>query len=567
MKTHNRSFPRLWPMRRRETAAADNRTGRRRSSRRRPPRLWLKLVFFFLLLAATAFILLQVIFNLAMDRHFEAYTAEREHCLNEQILYSISEYYLTTGSWSNFITGLRYIALSTNTRLALYSPQGELYFDSAAHVNRHGAVILPQGVYPADEAYDYLFNLEDEGKQVGRLYITHPAVLDGGAWEQQDFLFRRTLATSLFWTGLLAVSVALGLSIAFSRRLSQPLEQLAGAAQGIARGDYRQELPSYNSRELDELSRSFNSMASHLAELEALRRRSTADISHELRTPLATLRSYIEAIRDGVMTPDRETMDVLQEEIAHLGRVVADMDELATAESRNRDQVHREAIDLGRFLKDKVASFQPLFQEKQLSLELSLPAGAITVRQDPAALGKIMGNLLSNAYRYTGPGGTVRVALTGDPYCDQDAVAPLGEERLDGFGGGGQANSKGKTKGSGRSNRQSNRKGNRSGGSGGSGGAGGACGGDPGLSLAGMALITVADTGIGIKAEHLPYIFERFFRADPSRERSRGGTGIGLALVKELVRAAGGAVRVSSRPRQGTTFYLYLPRVAPDVRR
>jgi len=77
-----------------------------------------------------------------------------------------------------------------------------------------------------------------------------------------------------------------------------------------------------------------------------------------------------------------------------------------------------------------------------------------------------------------------------------------------------------------------------------------------------MVMIRVSDTGRGIKKEHLPYIFERFFRADPSRERDRkeAGSGIGLALVKELVRAAGGYILVSSRPGEGTTFYLYLGR-------
>jgi two-component system, OmpR family, sensor histidine kinase BaeS len=80
----------------------------------------------------------------------------------------------------------------------------------------------------------------------------------------------------------------------------------------------------------------------------------------------------------------------------------------------------------------------------------------------------------------------------------------------------------------------------------------------------GRAGVTVADTGIGIAPEHLPYIFERFYRADPSRARSTGGSGIGLAIVKELVEAMGGWVDVTSEPGQGSTFRVVLPRPAAE---
>jgi signal transduction histidine kinase len=74
--------------------------------------------------------------------------------------------------------------------------------------------------------------------------------------------------------------------------------------------------------------------------------------------------------------------------------------------------------------------------------------------------------------------------------------------------------------------------------------------------------ISVQDTGTGIAPEHLPYIFERFYRADPSRTRATGGTGLGLAVVKQMVQAHGGQITVASQQGQGTRFTLTLP-VAP----
>jgi signal transduction histidine kinase len=70
---------------------------------------------------------------------------------------------------------------------------------------------------------------------------------------------------------------------------------------------------------------------------------------------------------------------------------------------------------------------------------------------------------------------------------------------------------------------------------------------------------TVRDTGPGIPAEHLPNVFEHFYRADRARSRSAGGSGIGLAVVKQLVEAHGGRVWAESPPGRGATFGLELP--------
>jgi len=69
----------------------------------------------------------------------------------------------------------------------------------------------------------------------------------------------------------------------------------------------------------------------------------------------------------------------------------------------------------------------------------------------------------------------------------------------------------------------------------------------------------VRDTGTGIAAEELPYVFERFYRADKSRSRATGGAGLGLAIVKQLVEAHGGQIEVESEVGRGTQFTFTLP--------
>ncbi len=487
----------------------------KRIEQKTPLPLWVRMVFFFLLLSVVILLLFQMIFNYSLEGHLQAYVREREETLNRQIVNSLQGYYEATGSWAGVQMPLVHTASSTNTRLLLYNSEGQLIGDSGPMRRRHMMMVPDQQLDLAD-AETYLYLLDYESDMIGELLIAHPMTAESSAWLEQDLVFQRTLSRSLLWTGLIAISAALFLGILFSRRLSSPLEEISRAAVRITGGDYTRQLPAYQSRELNDLAQCFNQLAAHLQELETLRKRSVADISHELRTPLSTLRSYVEAVKDGVLPADEKTMEILLEEIMHLNRVAGDMDELARAETARNDQASRENLNLNHFLLDKIASFQPLFQGKELNLKLNLPDQTVTVFQDPKELGKIIGNLLENAYSYTEPGGEVEVTLEENPELYEGAVSPLGQEPMD-------------------SETVRER-------------------------LKRMCLIKVSDTGIGIKEEHLPYIFERFFRADPSRERgqSRAGSGIGLALIKELTRAAGGLIMVSSHPGKGTIFYLYL---------
>ncbi len=75
----------------------------------------------------------------------------------------------------------------------------------------------------------------------------------------------------------------------------------------------------------------------------------------------------------------------------------------------------------------------------------------------------------------------------------------------------------------------------------------------------GTGIVTVADDGVGIAAEHLPRLFERFYRPDRSRSRERGGTGLGLAIVKHAAESCGGDVTVESAVGGGTAFRLRFP--------
>ena len=485
-------------------------------------RLWFRLVLYFLFLSLTILALTQLVYNYSLDNHISRYAQEQEGAVNRQIISSFETYYDDNMTWAGIQMAANHISMSTSTDLALYSPEGSLVFDSSVfRGGRHMMEMGPRRFVQQQplEDYHYAFVLVAEGEAVGQLFITH-LERERGLLKEQDLLFRAALVGSLWWITLLAAAFALILSIFFSRLLSQPLVTMANVVKEVEKGALQRRLPGYSIGELQELSQSFNSLVEHLQKLEALRKRSIADLSHELRTPLTTLRSYLEAFADGVLDPDEETLKTLHEEVMYLSQVVTDLEELFQAESQDQVLHQRQAgkdavLNINKFLKEKVAFFQPQFLGKNLQLTLLLPAQDINVYIKPLALGKIMSNLLSNAYKYTPAGGKVTVSLDPCPEGDKKGVNPLAENPVK-------------------------------------------------VSTApaeeDMFLITLEDSGIGIKEEDLPFIFERFFRADPSRGRSSGGSGIGLALVKELVYSCGGEIRVQSEEGKGTTFFLYLPR-------
>ena len=284
---------------------------------------------------------------------------------------------------------------------------------------------------------------------------------------------------------VVAAVVALGLAMVLARRLARPIERLAAAAARIAEGDLTARVPEEGPAELRALAASHNTMATRLAEQEAIRREFIVNASHELRTPLTNLQGYLEALRDGVLPPDPATFDSLREEVDRLTRLAASLDVLAGAEERPGMPREVDVASLVRGAADLVA---PALARRSIELSMDVAPGIrASVRADE--LTQVLANLLQNAVRYTPQGGEVRISAT---------------RAADGID------------------------------------------------------IRVANTGPGIPEEDLPRIWERFYRVEKSRDRERGGAGIGLAIVRQLVEAAGGRVGVTSEGGW-TTFLVTLP--------
>jgi signal transduction histidine kinase len=294
-------------------------------------------------------------------------------------------------------------------------------------------------------------------------------------------MFLHAVHRYIFWTSAGGLALVVALSALLTRRVLRPLSEVSRGAGRISRGDYRARVHAAGSDEVAELGRAFNAMADNLERIETLRKTMVADVAHELRTPLTNVRGYLEALRDGVVSPDPETFAMLQAEVLRLVRLVDDLGQLTRADAA-RHVLRKEPVDLPTLVEEAYGMFAPQFAEKGIQVTRELDPDLAPVTADRARLLQVMRNLLDNAQAYTPEGGavTVSAAREGD-----------------------------------------------------------------GVRLA------VANTGPGIPAEELPFVFERFYRVDKSRSRASGGAGIGLAIVKQLIEAHGGAVGAESA--DGTT--------------
>jgi two-component system phosphate regulon sensor histidine kinase PhoR len=232
--------------------------------------------------------------------------------------------------------------------------------------------------------------------------------------------------------------------------------------------------------------------------LERSRRDLVANVSHELRTPLASLKLLIETVQSDP-PPDvaRRMLGQMAQEIDAVTQLVDELHELSQIES-GRVTLKLAPQPLGPIMARALERIKPQADRKQIALTAELDDPGALALMDADRIGQVLLNLLHNAVKFTSAGGAVTVR----------AIATEAQE-------------------------------------------GGAAG--PWLQ------VSVSDTGIGIAAQELPRIFERFYKVDRSRTRNAGGTGLGLAIAKHLVEGHGGRLWADSAEGRGSTFTFTLP--------
>lgn len=222
------------------------------------------------------------------------------------------------------------------------------------------------------------------------------------------------LLNRLSRAGLIAALVAVGISLVLalflSYRLLIPVNALTQAAGRLAQGDLTQRVQAKGNDELAQLGHAFNHMAASLERSEENRQAMTADIAHELRTPLAVQRAHLEAFQDGIYLPTPENLAPVLEQNLLLTRLVDDLRTLALADA-GQLSLDIQSVDLVAIVQGSIDQFTPQAEARQVAIGFDSPGQCPTIVADPARLGQILGNLLSNALRYAPTGGQINLAI------------------------------------------------------------------------------------------------------------------------------------------------------------
>src|SRR5450631_233037 len=245
-----------------------------------------------------------------------------------------------------------------------------------------------------------------------------------GEMHHLDQAFQDTLVLALAAAVGVAAITALAMSLLLAKRIADPIDDLAAAAQRVAGGELGVRVALTGADELRAVSASFNRLAEDLEVSEQDRRAFISDVAHELRTPVATIDGYLEGLADGVVVAEVETWTMLRTQTDRMRRLIDDLTTLTRADE-GRIDLRINPLNVVDVLETAAAAAQPAFVSKGVALDVD--AEQIGIHADPDRLAEVMANLLANALRHTPPGGTVTLRAHHIPFGVRVEVADTGE--------------------------------------------------------------------------------------------------------------------------------------------
>ena len=237
--------------------------------------------------------------------------------------------------------------------------------------------------------------------------------------------FVEAVRRSLTVAGLIAGAVGVLLVILISRRMLRSIGSLTSAARALGGGDLTHRADVKGNDEIADLGRAFNSMADSLEDSERRRRNMVADVAHELRTPLTNIQGHIEAMQDGLIAPDAESLDAVHRQTLHLNRLVEDLRLLAATESRDFE-LALEPVTVADIVARVADSFRARAHAGSVDLVVRVPEDLPTLELDRLRTEQALANLMDNAVAHTPRGGTITLSAENVSDSVRVSVADTG---------------------------------------------------------------------------------------------------------------------------------------------
>ena len=447
-----------------------------------------KLTLAFLLVGVVGAVLVAFMVRAQTQRQFSQLVMDQ----NQQVLVdSLTEFYAANGSWQGVESVFR-------PKLVNFQPAqnpNESFEERRsifALADKDGKIVFGKGPGANDEFIASAdlkkgVPIQVDGQTVGTLIFLPSFNRWDRGTPEGNFLFE--VSSASLHSALIASVLALVLGGILAYTMTRSIRELTTATTVLAQGKLGHQVKVRSRDEIGALAHSFNKMSSDLQRANQLRRQMTADIAHDLRTPLSVILGYTEALSDGKIEGSEEIYAIVHSEAQHLSHLIDDLKILALADAGELP-LNFQAVSPANLLRRITEAYRIQAEQKGIHLKVETAPDLPEVNIDHERMAQVLGNLLSNAFRYTPAGGTI--CLTATEVGDKVRLA-------------------------------------------------------------------VADTGKGISAEDLPFVFGRSFRGDKARQQENGESGLGLAIAKSLVEAQGGDISVASQPGKGSTFWIDLP--------
>lgn len=286
----------------------------------------------------------------------------------------------------------------------------------------------------------------------------------------------------------------------FTRRLGDNVQRLRTFASRADHGESldTEDLVGFPSDELGEIAeriiKIYKRLQTTRQEQDILKRQLTQNIAHELKTPVASIQGYLETVLDNPNINDSMREQFLKRCYAQSQRLTSLLHDISTLNRMDDapEMIGTEDVNISEIVANIQKETALQLQQKQMSFVNKLP-NDVMVKGSPSLIYSVFRNLTDNAIAYAGTDTTI--TLTAQPIedIDEEVKSPKWQ-------------------------------------------------------------FTFSDNGVGVPVEHLPRLFERFYRVDKGRSRKMGGTGLGLAIVKNAVLLHGGTIRVNNNFNGGLRF-------------
>ena len=269
----------------------------------------------------------------------------------------------------------------------------------------------------------YVYNGEVGGALNGKYMVYAKAIERGGEIEgyvmamtstnrENEFvsITRRVVINSSIWVMIAAVVA----TYFITDRIVKPLKKMTVAAKKFAKGDFSARVTvSKSNDEVAELGKAFNNMADSLESLEKMRNSFLANVSHDLRTPMTTIAGFVDAIRDGVIPPEKydHYLGIISTEVHRLSRLVSSLLDVTRIQAGDRKFVMKpfDICEMGRQI---LISFEQQIEVKQLQVEFICEEENMMVNADHDAIYQVFYNICDNAVKFASDGGILRVTIS-----------------------------------------------------------------------------------------------------------------------------------------------------------